>query len=95
LEDWSALSPTLLPLLSSEVRYFLAWSKANTEAIVAGADELTLDYDGRVWWQTVGGPQKYHAKSLGELRRKYANCAEVPELKTILASAGCEEFLVA
>ena len=94
-EDWSTLSPTLAPLLSSEVRYFLAWSKANAEAIVAGADELTLDYDGRVWWQTVGGPQKYHAKSLGELRRKYANCAEVPELKTILASAGCEEFLVA
>lgn len=94
LEPWAALEPTLTPLLASEVCYFLAWSNANADAIAAGAEEMTLDYAGRTWWQTVGGPQKYHAKSLKELRRKYAACAPAPELKAILASTGCEKFLI-
>ena len=92
-ESWESLEPTLAPLLASEVRYFLAWSNANANAIASGAEEMTLDYDGRLWWQTVGGPQKYHAKSLKELRRKYAAAAQAPGLEGILTSTGCVEFL--
>jgi glutathione S-transferase len=92
-ETLDQLAPTLLPLLASEVRFFLAWSQANAEAIAAGAEEMTLEHEGRHWWQTVGGPQKYHAKSLREIRSKYAKVAEAPGLEGILNDAGCKEFL--
>ncbi len=92
-ESWETLAPTLEPFLRDEVRLFLAWSAANAEAIENGADQLTVDLDGRTWSQTVGGPQKYHAKSLKEIRRKYAAVHGDPELRTILEKAGCLPYL--
>ena len=61
-ETWSALQPTLAPFLEQHVRPFLIWSAANAAALASGAEEFTVDLDGRSWTQTVGGPQKYHAK---------------------------------
>ena len=43
--------------------------------------------------QTVGGPQKYHAKSLREIRRKYGEQSSNPELRGIIEAAGCLESL--
>jgi hypothetical protein len=55
------------------VRKFLLWSRANAAAVAATAKEMTVDLgDGDVWSQSVGGPQRYHAKTLREIRRKYA-----------------------
>ena len=92
-EDWNELAPTLEPFLREEVRLFLTWSAANADAIGSGAEELTVDLDGKKWTQSVGGPQKYHAKSLKEIRRKYAEVARDPELRGILERAGCLPFL--
>jgi len=92
-EGWETLAPTLEPLLQQEVRAFLTWSAANAVAVDSGAGEMTVDLDGRRWIQTVGGPQKYHAKSLKEIRRKYAEASADPELRAILERTGCLPFL--
>jgi glutathione S-transferase len=90
-ETWPALEPTLLPLLERQVaRLFLPWSDANATAIASGAEELRVELDGRAWTQR---PQKYHAKSLAELRRKYAAVADRSQLDPILERAGCLRWL--
>ena len=42
-----------------------------------------------VWWQTVAGPQKYHAKSLMVLASKYQSVHDNDELNAILTRTGC------
>src|SRR5262245_61618349 len=62
-EAWSALEPTLLPLLRDEIAaVFLPWSLANAEALAGGAKEFSVAIDGQPFSQET---QKYHAKSLG------------------------------
>jgi len=92
-ETWSSLQPTLTPLLEKQVRPFLLWSAANAVAVESGAEEFTVDLDGRSWTQTVGGPQRYHAKSLREIRRKYSEQHSNSELREILETARCNEML--
>jgi glutathione S-transferase len=90
-EPWSALSPTLAPLLERQVgRRFLPWSDANTRAIAAGQEEFSVELDGRTWTQK---PQKYHAKSLAALRARYAAAADDAALTEVLESTGCLRFL--
>lgn len=90
-EAWEALAPTLAPLLEEQVAgLFLPWSVANAEAIAAGTPELRVELRGRSWTQT---PQKYHAKSLAELRRKYAAAAGHPPLDALLEATGCLPYL--
>ena len=88
-EEWAALAPTLEPLLSLQVARFLTWSEANAEAIAAGQEELSVDLGGQQWTQSIGGPQRYHAKSLKEIRRKYAEVASDAELAGVLERCGC------
>ena len=92
-ETLASLQPTLSALLQKEVRLFLRWSAANAKAIASGAEELTVDLDGQAWTQSVGGPQKYHAKTLRELRRKFSECGGDAELREILEDTGCLEWL--
>ena len=40
----------------------------------------------KVWTQK---PQKYHARSLGMLRAKYADVADKSALDMVLAATGC------
>jgi glutathione S-transferase len=85
-EPWAALEPTLLPLLEGQVgRLFLPWTLANAAALADGAEELRVELAGRTWAQE---PQKYHAKSLGVLREKYAAAASAT-LDRVLERAGC------
>lgn len=88
-ESWSSLTVTLKPLLEEEVRPFLIWASAIADAIGSGAENVTVELDGKTWTQTVGGPQKYHAKSLKEIRRKYSEVAGDEELRGILEQTGC------
>ncbi len=92
-ESWDTLAPTLEPFLQQEVRPFLEWSAANAAAIESGAEELSVDLHGKTWTQTVGGPQKYHAKTLREIRRKYGTHRDDAVLNAILESTGCLEWL--
>ena len=91
LEAWTALAPSLAPLLKKEVgALFLPWSVANAEAIARGDKTFTTTLAGSAWTQE---PQKYHARSLAELRRKYQAAKAAPGLATILEETGCRTLL--
>ena len=92
-EEWGSLSATLRPFLKGPVRLFLMWSDANAKATAAGAPDMTVELDGTTWSQSVGGPQKYHAKSLAELRRKFTEVSVRDELITLLEGVGCVQWL--
>jgi len=90
-ENWSALSNGLMPLLTEEVgRLFLPWSAANAGAIARGDKSFTMTLAGAEWTQE---PQKYHARSLQEIRRKYAAARQTPGLADVLRQAGCINVL--
>jgi glutathione S-transferase len=86
-EAWPALAPTLMPLLKEEVAgLFLPWSVANAAAIARGDKTFETTLAGAPWSQE---PQKYHARSLGEIRRKYAAAKDAPGLDVIVRESGC------
>ena len=90
-EPWTALEPTLLPLLSTQVgALFLPWSDANARAIAQGAETFTCELAGRAWTQK---PQKYHARSLAALRARHAAVRERAALDPLLERAGCLAWL--
>jgi hypothetical protein len=91
LEAWTALAPGLAPLLKEEVAaLFLPWSAANAEAIARGDKTFTTTLAGAQWTQE---PQKYHARSLAELRRKHQAAKAAPGLAAILEETGCRALL--
>jgi hypothetical protein len=90
-ETWSSLSAGLMPLLTEEVgRLFLPWSASNADAIGKGDKTFTMTLAGAEWTQE---PQKYHARSLQEIRRKYAAAKGAPGLDDVLEKTGCLGFL--
>lgn len=89
-ETWEALAPTLMPFLSAEVGgLFLPWSVANAQAIASGAEEFTVELDGKPFTQ---GPQKYHARSLAAIKAKYDAVADRTALDVILNEAGILQY---
>ena len=92
-EAWAALAPTLMPLLKEEVgALFLPWTVANALAIERGEKSFEMTLGGTSWSQE---PQKYHARSLAEIRRKYAAAKAAPGLEAILSDSGCLKYLEA
>lgn len=90
-EALSALAPTLMPLLSEEVgALFLPWSAANAAAVARGDKGFTLSLGGSEWTQE---PQKYHARSLAEIQRKYEATKGAAGLVPLLAESGCMKVL--
>jgi glutathione S-transferase len=86
-EALQALAPTLMPLLTQEVGgLFLPWSAANAAALARGDKSFTLSLGGAEWTQE---PQKYHARSLAEIRRKFTAAKGAAGLEPLLASTGC------
>jgi len=86
-ESWKSLEPSLTALLERQVgRLFMPWTLANAAAIAGGREEFSVDLGGRTWTQK---PQKYHAKSLGALREKYAALRDKSALDAVLDRAGC------
>jgi glutathione S-transferase len=86
-ESWRTLAPTMMPLLTEQVgRQFWTWTLANEKALAEGKDEFSVTLGDNVWIQK---PQKYHARSLGMLRARYAGIADTRDLDLILAAAGC------
>ena len=89
-ESWDSLAPTLAPLLAYIGRYFLPWSQQNARAIQAGEQTFSVVLNGDTYTQA---PQKYHAKSLEALKRKYRALADRFRLDPILAAADCTRYL--
>jgi len=86
-EPWSALEPTLTPLLEQQVgRLFMPWTQANAAALAEGRTEFSVELAGRTWTQQ---PQKYHARSLQALRARYAGLAGDAALARVLERTGC------
>ena len=86
-ETWSTLEPTLMPILTRQVgRQFMPWTSANEKALAAKQEEFTVALGDQEWTQK---PQKYHARSLGMLRAKYAEVADKTALNAVLEAAGC------
>ena len=86
-ETWTALAPTLMPILTRQVgRQFWPWTLANERALAEGREEFSVALGDKLWTQK---PQKYHARSLGMLRAKYAGISDKRDLDLILAAAGC------
>jgi glutathione S-transferase len=87
---WEELAPTLAPLFKDEIAgLFLPWSTANAAAIEAGEETFSVTLADGPFSQA---PQKYHARSLAEIRRKYATAAS-SELDAILGETGCLAYL--
>jgi glutathione S-transferase len=90
-ETLPALAPTLMPLLKDEVAgLFLPWSQANAEAIQRGDKRFSTTLGDLDWTQE---PQKYHARSLAELRRKHAAAKGAAGLESLLEQSGCLRWL--
>jgi len=90
-ETWSALAPTLMPLLRDEIAaVFFPWSTANAKALAAGQKEFSLEIGGKPFTQET---QKYHAKSLAALKARYAAVPDKSGLDPILKEARCYEWL--
>ena len=90
-EPWSALEPTLLPLLERQVgALFLPWSDANARAIADGREEFDVELASGEWTQK---PQKYHARSLRVLRERYAAVTDKGRLDAVLERVGCLRWL--
>jgi glutathione S-transferase len=86
-EAWAMLEPTMMPILKQQVgRLFMPWTAANENAIAAGKEEFSVNLGDHVWTQK---PQKYHARSLGMLRAKYAAVPDKAALDRVLEAAGC------
>jgi glutathione S-transferase len=90
-ETWDSIEPTLLPLLEKEIAaVFLPWSDANARALAEGRESFEVNLEGRPFSQHV---QKYHARSLGEIRRKFAGVAGEDRLRTVLERSSCLTWL--
>jgi len=64
----------------------MPWTCANAKALTEGKEEFSVTLGDNVWTQK---PQKYHARSLGVLRSKYAGVADKDALDPVLDAAGC------
>ena len=86
-ETWTALAPTMMPILVRQIgRQFWPWTLANEMALREAKQEFSVTLADSVWTQK---PQKYHARSLGMLRDKYAAVSDSQSLDLVLAAAGC------
>jgi glutathione S-transferase len=86
-ESWSSLEATLMPILTDQVgALFCPWTIANAAAMAEGDDEFSVELAGKTFTQQ---PQKYHAKSLQVIRKKYAAVADESGLAPVLEASGC------
>ena len=86
-ETWESIESTLAPFLAGQVgALFCPWTVANATAMAAGEDEFSVKLDGKTFTQK---PQKYHAKSLLAIRKKYARASDKSGLDRVLERAGC------
>jgi glutathione S-transferase len=86
-ETWPSLAPTLMPILTNQAgQFFMPWTCANEKALIEQQEQFSVTLGDKVWTQK---PQKYHARSLGMLRAKYAAVTDKAALDPVLESAGC------
>ena len=93
-EIWESLAPTLMPILKEELgEIFLPWTSAVTESMQKQEKEVCVMLKGKEFKHSLGGPQKYHVKSLAILRKKYESFKDNKTLTNILSEANCLKYL--
>ena len=93
-EVWESLAPTLMPILKEELgEIFLPWTSAVTESMQKQEKEVCVILKGKEFKHSLGGPQKYHVKSLAILRKKYDSFKDNKTLTNILEEANCLKYL--
>lgn len=80
--DGAEIGPTLTRLLAEIATLYLPYLKANAQAVMAGAEILETQLDGRAWTQN---PFPYQAKCLKWIGEQYEALSEAD--KTRLATA--------
>jgi glutathione S-transferase len=86
-EGWSTLEPTLISILTRQIgAQFMPWTCANEKALADAKEEFSVTLGDKIWTQK---PQKYHARSLGMLRARYAAVPDKAALDPVLEAAGC------
>ncbi len=94
-EAWESLSSTLMPILKEQVgKVFLPWSDAVTKSMEEESNEVSILIKGKEFTHSLGGPQKYHVKSLKVLRKRFQEIKDKEDLKDILSEANCLEYLI-
>lgn len=87
-ETWQALEPSLGPFLKSQIsQRFIPWTLANEQALAQNQAELEVTILGEQWRQK---PQKYHVKSLQQLRVKYQAISATGSVEAMLQDINCE-----
>ena len=93
-ESWDSLSNTLMPILKEEVgEIFLPWTSEITASMSEEKEELSVMIKGKEFNHSIGGPQKYHVKSLAVLKSKFDVFRGNQTLENILSEANCLRFL--
>ena len=93
-ESWDSLSDTLMPILKEEIgEIFLPWTSEITKSMLEEKEELSVKIKGREFKHSIGGPQKYHVKSLAVLKSKFASFKGNQLLENILLETNCLGFL--
>ena len=60
----------------------------------ASKEEVSVKIKGQDYTHTIGGPQKYHVKSLKALKEKYNLINNKTNINKILNEIGCLENLL-
>jgi glutathione S-transferase len=90
-EAWESLEPTLTPYLTAMCgELFLPWSEANAQGLAAEVEEYEVELAGRVWTQK---PVKYQARSLAQIRKRYAAIGGDAATDAYLEATGCLRWL--
>lgn len=93
-ENWASLSKTLMPILKQQIgEIFLPWTDAVTKAMLKDEKEVSVMINNEEFKHSLGGPQKYHVKSLNVLRKRYKDYVDLPELESILIESNCLPYL--
>jgi len=93
-ESWDSLSDTLMPILKEEIgEVFLPWTSEVTKSMSEEKEELSVIIKGKEFKHSIGGPQKYHVKSLAVLKSKFESFKGNQALESILSETNCLRFL--
>ena len=88
---WGDVYLTIEPILEMEVAgLFLPWSNANQKALISNKESFSIDLENKKFIQNT---QKYHAKSLKEIKLKYNEFSVKESIKPILKNTGCLNYL--
>ena len=89
--SWEKLEPTLGPLLYNVGNFFLPWSTANTSALKQNKELFSVNLKNEKYTQK---PQKYHAKSLESLKKRFQKIHNPKQIKSILTDYNCLQWLI-